>query len=327
MSGNRVGLAVLFMLSICLAARGVLAGANCCAGMAVHVLPHDGNRSCTNEFPDMEFCYFVNTTHGGCEDIDVFPVFFYLAEYQGFDYGLSWPGASSCAFTSCSDLSIGRLESSGDGISHAWYTCQPGPLAIPGWGWITGDTPGRICIVPHPLAGGPNIGDCSSELDQPVTSACAGICGEEGDEPCYIPWNPPDLEKDTGLGEGCVNPGDVFQYNIVYGNTTNPLDIGSVVLHDALPDELIYLASSGGGLYDPDSHTVTWSIGTVPSGHVDSVQVTVRVRTDVTLEPVITNSCEIWSEGPFRYVSETTTVCGPTKAHPETWGRIKAKFR
>jgi uncharacterized repeat protein (TIGR01451 family) len=295
--------------------------------MAVHVLPHSGNRTCTNEFPDLEYCYFAITTHEACEDIDVFPVFFDLVEYQGFDYGLTWPGTGSCAFTSCSDLAIGQLENPGDGISHAWYVCQPSHLVIPGWGWITGDTPGRICIVPHPIAGGPNVGDCSGELDQPVTSACAGICGEEGDEPCYLPLVALGLEKDDGLGEGCVNPGDIFHYNIVYRNTGNPIDVGTVAVYDTLPDALIYLSSTHGGLYDSDLHTVTWDIGTVAVGHIDSVQMTVRVRTDIMLDPAIVNSCEIWSEAPPGYATETTTVCGPTEVCPDTWGEIKSLFK
>jgi hypothetical protein len=130
------------------------------------------------------------------QDADCFPVFLDLAEYQGFDYSMTWPGLYTCAFTSCSPLAIGTIVNPGDGISHAWYTCQAGPIAVPGWGWIY-DT-GQVCLTDHPTAGGIIVGACPVHPDSSavldtlllINTGCAGIGGVEGDSPCKNATSP-----------------------------------------------------------------------------------------------------------------------------------------
>ena len=156
------------------------AGANFTAKGAVHVEVH-ASRTCTKGYVTIDACVDI-VFEISSPDADCFPVFYDLVEYQGFDYGLTWPGMYSCAFNSCSDLAIGTILWPGDGISHAWYVCQPGPVSVPGWGWIYDY--GMVCLVPHPTAGGPNVGDCSGELDVPICYSCAGIGGYVGDDPC-----------------------------------------------------------------------------------------------------------------------------------------------
>ena len=146
----------------------------------VHVAPH-GSRSCTKNFPIISGCGDINTTEAS-PDADCFPVFFELEEYQGFDYGMTWPGMYTCVFTSCSDLTIGSIVSPGDGISHAWTECHAEPVAVTGWGWIYDY--GMVCIVSHPAVGTINIGDCTGNLYEPFCVFCAGIGGYIGDDPC-----------------------------------------------------------------------------------------------------------------------------------------------
>jgi hypothetical protein len=137
-------------------------------------------------------CSDIITTEAS-PDVDAFPVFFDLVEYQGFDYSLSWPGMYSCAFTSCSDLTIGGVVFPGDGVSHAWTTCQVEPVAIPAFGWIYDY--GMICVIPHPEPGTINIGDCEAMLYSPQCNFCAGIGGYFGDDPCE-----PTATKTTSWG-------------------------------------------------------------------------------------------------------------------------------
>jgi hypothetical protein len=173
---------IAIALGVMLVSSG-LASAGLNAGLgkgAVHVMPH-ASRTCAKNFPSISGCTQIQTTTG-VSDADCFPVFYELVEYQGFDYGLVWPGTYTCAFTSCSDLAIGTIQNTGDGVSHAWYVCQPGPVAICGWGWIYDS--GLVCLVAHPTAGGPVIGDCSGGLDQPIATYCAGIGGTPGEDPC-----------------------------------------------------------------------------------------------------------------------------------------------
>lgn len=150
------------------------------AKVAVHVLPHS-SRSCTKNFPTITACEDIITTESS-PDVDAFPVFYDLVEYQGFDYGMIWPGLYSAVFTSCSDLTIGSIVNSGEGVSHAWYECQNASVAMPGFCWIY-DT-GSVCVVPHPAAGGPTVGDCHAGGDLPVANFCAGIGDSIGDDPC-----------------------------------------------------------------------------------------------------------------------------------------------
>jgi hypothetical protein len=74
--------ALTLILSAC-----AWAGANPDAKVAVHVIPH-GSRSCTKGFPVITNCAEIITTEPG-PDVDAFPVFFDLVEYQGLDYGLT----------------------------------------------------------------------------------------------------------------------------------------------------------------------------------------------------------------------------------------------
>jgi hypothetical protein len=160
-----------------------LAGVNPNAKVAVHVTDH-ASRSCTKSFPSVTECGdIVYSLVGG--DVDCFPVFFDLAEFQGFDYGLNWPGTYSCVFTSCSDLTIGGIVHPGDGVSHAWTACQNSEIAMPGWAWITEPDSALVCVVDHPGAYAINIGDCHGGNDHPKYDPyCAGIGGAEGDNPC-----------------------------------------------------------------------------------------------------------------------------------------------
>ena len=170
-----------FVLVVILAAS-TFAGTNTSAKVAVHAVPH-ASRSCTKSFPTITACQDISYSEQAM-DVDCFPVFFDLAEYQGFDYGLTWPGLYTCVFTSCSDLTIGGIVSPGEGVSHAWTVCQDAQVAVTGWAWIV--DVGLVCVVAHPEIGTINIGDCQDPtgIDQPVGNYCAGIGGEPGQDPC-----------------------------------------------------------------------------------------------------------------------------------------------
>lgn len=181
-------------------ASSCLGGLNPGAKVAVHVMPHSPKRSCADAL----------ATIGGCEDIvhtletgdaDCFPVFFNLVEYQGCEYALSWPGTNSCTFTSCSDLVIGGILNPGDGISHTWFECQPGGIAIPGWAWIYEPDSAQVCVIGHPVTGAIRVLDCHEGLDEPSEEPfCAGMGGLAGDDPCG------GGRGDSGEGEGGGGP-------------------------------------------------------------------------------------------------------------------------
>jgi hypothetical protein len=150
--------------------------------VATHVRSHNSKAGC--DIGTVLNCADIVTTEPGYS-VDAFPVFFDLNEYLGCEYGLCWPAWTySATFTSCSDLVIGGIQWPGDGASHAWLNCQPGPVAVPSFVWLYADGPGMVCPCPHPVSEEINVLSCAEELDEPMCIFCAGVYGMIGDDPC-----------------------------------------------------------------------------------------------------------------------------------------------
>jgi hypothetical protein len=292
-----IRVAALICLGIVLIAGMAHAGVNRWAKVAVHVLPHE-SRSCAKNFPAIVWCdEIVYQTHD--RDVDAFPVFFDLVEYQGFEYGITFPGPYSCAFTSCSDLAVGTITWPGDGISQAWYTCQAGPSAITGWGWIYGT--GIVQVIAHPAAGGPIVGDCAMECDEVIDNYYAGVGSASGYNPCGWPAFC-DVEPTVlNFGSVAIDSSADLTFSIacsccapLIGYVSEECDHYSII--------------SGGGPY---------TLGSEQS-------LTVTVRFEPTAED--THTCEIF----------TGTACDPVMCtgiggdqnaiKPTTWGEIKSEF-
>ncbi|MFH1312076.1 MAG: hypothetical protein ABIJ00_02510 [Candidatus Eisenbacteria bacterium] len=172
----RAAILVLVVSTVC------LGGDNPGAKVAIHVKAHVARQTCET-LPAISDSSDIVTTYAG-SSFDFFPVFFNLTEYLGVEYGVTWPDWTyTCAFTSCSDLVIGEIESPGDGISHAWSDCETGAVAIPGWGWLYADSAGMVCIIDHPDADAIYVLDCDEGLDEPIDNFCAGVYGATGDDP------------------------------------------------------------------------------------------------------------------------------------------------
>jgi hypothetical protein len=184
-----MGVAAIFVLVVTTVAS---AGVNSNAKVAIHVLQHT-SRSCSKNFPTLTDQSEIIVTEPTL-DVDAFPVFFDLVEYQGFDYGMTWPGAFSCIFTSCSDFTIGTIQYPGDGISHAWFECKESSIAIPGFGWIEETAACQIHIISHPTptVGGIVVGDCQEpavkDTIPPERSYYSGIGGEQGQPTAAASW-------------------------------------------------------------------------------------------------------------------------------------------
>jgi uncharacterized repeat protein (TIGR01451 family) len=312
-------LSAISLLMLILLAGSVLAGNNPDAKVAVHVVPHDYSRTCTVNFPEFDSPCHTRPIYVGCDGVDVFPVFFDLVEYQGFEYSLTWPGSESCVFTSCSDLHIGNITASGEGISQVWFGCRHG-LGMPGFGWIEPSEPARVCVTPHPIGGAISILDCAEGLDQPWCVFCAGVCGEPGDDPCDF-WGHIEIHKSEASGRDCVHAGDTLVYALDY-ESTSWNSTYNVSIIDHLPPETEYVSSSPAGTYDADKHTVTWYIGEVPEYGAGSVEVRARLRADSPTVGGILNICAVggWADWDSTYVCHAAT-------RPATWGEIKSMFR
>jgi hypothetical protein len=164
----------------------LLAGSNLSYKAALHVIRHD-ERTCTSGWPEIADCGGINTAYPGCDDFDVFPVFFDLTEVERIEYGLSWPVAwGACVYTPCAgDAIAGGIVLPGDGIAHDWDQCYQADMVIPGYATFSSPvTPGQIVITANPLTGFLGATDCGGTRDLSVGLAAAGVCGIPGEDPC-----------------------------------------------------------------------------------------------------------------------------------------------
>lgn len=286
-------------------------GSNQNAKVAVHVVPHDEGRTCSDGMPGIYGCADIRTTLGACGDIDFFPVFYYLFEYRGMEYGVTWTGGYECTFTSCSGLTIGDIIWPGDGISHAWFDCQVRSFAVPGWGWLSVDDSCHICVVPHPGTYEITIADCVQRLDNIEIVCCAGVCGAVGDDPSGWGYGPLNISKSDDAGAECVAPDQDLVYTIRYFSP-NFNYIHDVTLVDYLPLEIEFGSATDGGTYDVGTHTVTWDIGTLGQYDDDSLHVITHVPAATPYGTVLTNRCRITGleTGPSEAEIHTTVCTG-----------------
>ena len=87
-----------------------------------------------------------------------------------------------------------------------------------------------------------------------------------------------------------VHRGDQVTYTLAYGNT-GTAGASSVVLSDALPADLDYVAGSAtnGGAYDAASRTLSWPLGNVGQGATGTVTFTATVAQTATDGEVLHN--------------------------------------
>ena len=101
-------------------------------------------------------------------------------------------------------------------------------------------------------------------------------------------------------------PGDEMAYILTYENYgTDPAY--DVVIADQLPAQVEYLGCSGGDSCTYDSGVVTWNLAEVAVDAVGTVQVAVRVRSDVVGQTAVNSDYSIRS----RRLSVAETTSGP----------------
>ncbi len=195
------------------------------------------------------------------------------------------PGAGS-------DL-ISRYDLTTDTETTATLSCQ-------GVGVTVDEVTGYAYVTVSPYCGGwPYLGEVQAWdpsttpwtlVDSDTTSGSpAGIATAN------ISYNPLLLAKnDVIVGE--VYIGSTFTYEITYENP-NPYDITNTTIVDTLPPELDFVSATDGGVYDPVSHTVTWSIGTIPmETPPTTIYLVVTVNNSAAPGSTIYNYCTIDAE-------------------------------
>lgn len=290
---------------------------------AVHVVAH--GTSCKS-LPPLDSCDLINTAYIGTGDVDIIPVFYYLAPYTAVEFGLSWPADwGSCSFVPCGTGTVlGSIRNPGDGIIKFWATCQTGSSVTVGYGWLTAQGSGRVDLInsPWPLNDRLGVTDCAQTFHPPIATHSAGIGWIAGDEPCLPAMDPLVVQVSDDASGSCVATGDSLRYliHIINGNM---YDVHDVVLVDSLPPGTLYLS---GGTYDEQTGVLRLSVGTVHSGDEGwaafSLQITAPAGSTITNHFVVMCD-EYWP----RPATHSTQVCGGPATDATTWGQIKAIFR
>jgi len=102
-----------------------------------------------------------------------------------------------------------------------------------------------------------------------------------------------------------VDAGSRLEYRINWEVTGQAFAEG-VVLTDTLPTDVTFVQATGGGVYNPTTHTITWNLGSVAPPRVESFLVRVDVKSPLFNGTVLTNRARL-SDASGQSAAATTT--------------------
>ncbi len=109
-----------------------------------------------------------------------------------------------------------------------------------------------------------------------------------------------------------VVAGAGLDYAVTVNNTGNANATG-VVITDALPAEVDFVAASDGGTYDPDSHTVSWTLPMLAAGSSREFSLQVTVFSPLPNGSLLVNQATIGSD---QTVPVSTSLGTPVASSP-----------
>jgi uncharacterized repeat protein (TIGR01451 family) len=161
-------------------------------------------------------------------------------------------------------------------------------------GWTLSPAPGTPILntvtAQYRDANGNSRPEVSSSISSPISAA-------------------PRLRLDITAESNPVAAGSTFSYTVRYENSGNAPATG-VRIDDSLPAGVIFTSASNGGIFNPTSRTVTWSIGALAPGAAGSVTLSVAVPGTMTSGTPIANSATVHSSEGFRETALSTTFVG-----------------
>jgi len=109
-----------------------------------------------------------------------------------------------------------------------------------------------------------------------------------------------------GSGRRYVEIGQEISYRLCFDNRGNTRTVDRVLVVDTLPAELAFVRADGDrdfGLYDPNTHTYTWSVDSLAPNEAMCVELVAQVRDTATPGTLIVNRAAI--SGDQTNVTET----------------------
>jgi hypothetical protein len=89
------------------------------------------------------------------------------------------------------------------------------------------------------------------------------------------------------IGPSIATPGSLLTYVVTY-NTGDTGDTGCQIAND-LPDDLSFVAATGGGTFTAAAHRIDWKLPSLPANSIGSVSFTVQVSPGAASGEVLTN--------------------------------------
>lgn len=93
------------------------------------------------------------------------------------------------------------------------------------------------------------------------------------------------------LGPATAGLGSDVVYSITHTNN-NGDDDDECEIDDLLPDDLTYVSSTSGGVYNAANRTVSWNLGNVPGGLTKTVNVTARLSSTAEVGSLVVNQAQ-----------------------------------
>ena len=129
------------------------------------------------------------------------------------------------------------------------------------------------------------------------------------------------VKEEIEPGEGlAVEIGEMISYNITWKNQSNSDD--TVIVRDTLESGVEYVSASSGGVYDPSTRTVTWTITGQKADTEGSVSLVVRVAAGAAASGKVANRATVQvGDAPSQ---STNTVENPLKTGSLTVSKYAA---
>jgi uncharacterized repeat protein (TIGR01451 family) len=239
------------------------------------------------------------------------PVGIAIDRYRGYVYTSAPDGYCASAPTGYTLLSKYDLNTSTESVVNMGHG---------GMGIAVDEATGLVYVTGGCY--GDDISIWDSNLNFQYSTGSLGT--PAGIEIANVSYNPLNLAKNDMVQGYGLYVGQTFPYLITYANS-NSYDITGVILHDDLPLEIDFISETvggvpGTGVYDPNTHSVTWNIGNLAAGQAGpDIQLVVRVNGNAVPGSTILNYCTIESDQ-----TPPTTVIGddPDNPNPNEPGNI-----
>jgi len=181
---------------------------------------------------------------------------------------------------------------------HKLAICENGY----GWAWGTINSYGQFGVGDNESHPEPTQMLCAETSSSIYLTKTSEIQGSEPN--CARPF----------IGMGLED--NYLVYDVNYGNpitdSNDPNYYGSVYdvnIVEHLPMEVDFNSVNGGGVYDGNTHIVTWTIGELAPGDSNSFTITTKVNKYARPGGEISNFVEMTADMYYSYATDTVSVC------------------